>query len=1436
MSNNTLMISPIAIDMGAKYTGVWSGHYVVGTMPEDWHITGSLIHAPDGKAQWSQRNRTQKRHQSRGFKRRRLGKRLMHLILREVYGRNLSALPKDQQEFLNGLFNRRGFTYLSEELDEELLNSADRELVAELLPGFNADSDLPSQVNKILQDFSRCEALLKQSPYSLTGKDWNKKQTDWLSSQSVTDRNTQKNLKALIKEIREAFEKSVNAGKHGYHPRHDYLDHIRFDLKNIPTGQALCQSLGLTPDALANLVGHISNLQLRVLRRYFSDKKMQGGKDYWDEVRMAAVFWRWIKAWRPGGDHDKAAARTALLGLQGQPLLTVWVEQDPRLSIPPYEDQNNRRPPKCRSLLLDIDVLQRDFPQWRLCVQRLERAHTDMVSKLDAITGHDKHSPKSGGLDKGVLRDARLLQRVLDRNSSHDPYKLRMLSRRNLQEHLSHEFQNALDDLRRILDPHTDAFLSFACRYYEESREARSGYWEYSNNSRLLRVCSTTPPHKNKQLEILTAGILGIEPERIERAAFSTYLRDARIGRKTLAGILHDCAEAQKKYGSALKALWEQSVSERSRGGKLSNPEIIELFDRSANAARMIGQHLGQDEAQWERYKTPFSLAQIHNLLDDVHGFSSTCRACSVENHWRTSELQPGIAWAARLPADTVRPFDGVLARLIEAQAVRIARLKADQIRCSGENGARMHIPILLEQNFFEFAANLAEIKNAIKKKRDKLHGQAEKEREAWKSKDQRIKDASQGICPYNGAVLGNDGQVDHIVPQSLTHDWYGTSYNSEPNLIYCSIQGNDDKDEGEYSLENLHNRYLEAQFGHHDRRRITEELEKSLQPYLTGGRNKINFAELGSDDQRNLRHALFVPQLRRKLLPLLAQQNKSRVNGTQGWLARRISFHLRRELAGSDMEHFTLSVHRVQPEAVSAMRRILAKHEPIFGKKEQQPAASHVVDAAMVLATGLAEPAIARMLQTQHLTGEEGDASCLARLVPADIPIATLEAKAKYNKTKPWGQALFKDTYYGERFLPLLIDAKGLHAGFGPGNCIPFSVKLRKGIQADATALVLELLAPFLRYCGKNVCADADYWRGELARSKKPYLYFTVDKAAAFDHLWRVAKQNVNERERGQAELLAALRYSTVKKKVKEELENGNKPSEIREKYLADKLFTIKGKLTLKLYGGVTLKLGDDKMCAVTLPVRAAWESLLDDEMVRPLLGSKFPPEFDWDTLYQRHFPQQQSGRSHKGVRKEFSLPTLPEGGKGDFRLRRNDPQGNAVWQLATVEDTYNRGFARDGQGQVDFKAPVALNLFGKSSAVVPIDANETSQVRSVCPFDEWRSVEYPPALQGRFEELHYAPGSKDRFNVRVVMTWEQFQQINALAGNGWSSANDLPAEIKLDDGQKKEFQRTFDKLLGKPRSNLFLQQIGTNVVFWYIADGTSRGMRRLYQSGTVL
>lgn len=175
-----------------------------------------------------------------------------------------------------------------------------------------------------------------------------------------------------------------------------------------------CKKLSdIESTALSYLIGNLSNWELKPLRKYFNDKNHRGGA-YWDEARLAAKFENWIlKEWRINPKKDRKKAR----GKQGdyEKLKEEWEDQhkgkligfflnkDPFLTIPPYQDNNNRRPPKCQSLVLNVNYLNEDYPEWREWLDSLKK----IKSVKDYLRGYEDQlqSLKSSGHVKTGLNN-----------------------------------------------------------------------------------------------------------------------------------------------------------------------------------------------------------------------------------------------------------------------------------------------------------------------------------------------------------------------------------------------------------------------------------------------------------------------------------------------------------------------------------------------------------------------------------------------------------------------------------------------------------------------------------------------------------------------------------------------------------------------------------------------------------------------------------------------------------------------------------------------------------------------------------------------------------------------------------------------------------------------------------------------------------------------
>jgi len=136
------LISPIAIDLGAKNTGVYFAHYPAGGSLDRIEKGGKVYQLDSKGYTYLMANRTAARHQRRGYDRRQMAKRLFKLIWCEHFKLEWN---QNIQQAIGFLLNRRGFSFLAPEYNAEALAQFPKEAFNELPDGLkisqNADSD-----------------------------------------------------------------------------------------------------------------------------------------------------------------------------------------------------------------------------------------------------------------------------------------------------------------------------------------------------------------------------------------------------------------------------------------------------------------------------------------------------------------------------------------------------------------------------------------------------------------------------------------------------------------------------------------------------------------------------------------------------------------------------------------------------------------------------------------------------------------------------------------------------------------------------------------------------------------------------------------------------------------------------------------------------------------------------------------------------------------------------------------------------------------------------------------------------------------------------------------------------------------------------------------------------------------------------------------------
>ncbi len=828
-----------------------------------------------------------------------------------------------------------------------------------------------------------------------------------------------------FEEIKQDLERAINSVREntnsqqdtrpetGKEPVHGYMRRFAAALEKHDT---------LDGEKIYQLLAHIANLELKPLRAYFNDPRHKGG-DKWLPEEFNKIIPRWfLKNWRVSEQKDgleKVRNYQKLKQAWEQHKQTAskdkadavefWLKTDPELTIPPYQSHTNRRPPHCQSLVLNTAYMDEHYSQWKT-----------WLSLLDTTAAPDLSGLKNRYGSKPLLQEHELnrrrLQFLLDRTKSLDPYRLNAIWSRHHQrqkypedspeylqadEKLREEIAKSQlpDELKHDLDFNAEgSFGHFINKYYNSRRKAkdsrifihpltkpavkalnkehseklkRNPRWNDKNH--LLTLCPHRPRQKQHQMLSDIAAVLGLTAGQLEQKLDDTGFDSVEQlllsvhGLKTTA---EQAALAQKKFKGQLKNLLQrgkQLLKQEKKPSREQN-ELIQLEQKCKQKAQLLAERLWpelpkeEQAAKASRFRSIHSFAQIYNLVfKDRSGFSSTCPACSTDNAGRMVENKDGTARASRLPALSIRLIDGAVRKMAEYLAHHLAERHWQLIKEPLFNGNKVCVPLILEQNRFEFEPNLRKIKggNIPSKLKNEMEKQEQQLIESYQRKQQRIKESAGGICAYTGDSLADNGEIDHIIPRSSR---YGT-LNDEANLIYVSERGNKLKGNRVFFLADLNDRYKQHQFEGKTDKEIKQWIWQTLtgqppheNPSFVFGRY-LNFDNLSKDQQTAFRHALFLDSsdsLRQKVLEAIQNRNRTYVNGTQRFVAQVIAdkLHQMAERNGKEsqleFDYFEYPADPNHPKGVQNLRRQIADAVPELEKHEKQEDYSHHIDAHM--------------------------------------------------------------------------------------------------------------------------------------------------------------------------------------------------------------------------------------------------------------------------------------------------------------------------------------------------------------------------------------------------------------------------------------------------------------------------------------------------------
>lgn len=1386
MSKKTVY-SNIAIDLGGKYTGCVS--YTSSILPSADDFNAFIIEMPDdgNGIKYTVKDRTQKRHMVRSLDRFKKARKLIYLVTASIIRRELSS---DEKEAISSLMKRRGYTRLEAEIDLDILKECPVDLFTLYLNDlFDENQSLYDQFNQKCCDLDTAKAMKK----ALASEELS------IALKSSDLGKTEKTLyKSAFNTMVEAADNIINTCEFGNKHRKQYLSDIRFDINKDSRLTDIVNGLG-NSEKLYRCIGNISNLQLRALRWYFNDISMKGNPK-WIPEKFKKV---WVRAYKyfHYPKEDQLKARALIDNLESiEDATSLLFSIDPLDTIPPYEDQNNRNPPTDLTLLLSPKALDARYSKvWENWAEKFASLYPNLTYQLeDIVKNTDRKSrielKNSNSYTKSKVLHSYILQRLFDLSANKDEPVT--LLRSWVKDPSNSKLLSTAKIIHSVVGEREDDFYKLAQSYYNEVEMAKSGLWTVVE-SPLLEISEIHPPMKNKVISTLVGNVLGINND-FDYEKFLEVWKSPIKGRKTLKSICRDIEELRKNYGNTFKVEYDYAIySAKDKKKTLTSDQkkLVEIYKTIEEISPLLWSNISQDSLSEIKFNNPFSLSQLYTLIEtDTLGFSSNCVAVNKENNARMQFLSGNCALCSRLPTESVRPFDGAVGKILERQAYEIAKAKSSEIKeLDGLNDAVINVGILIEQNKFEYSASLATIKNSKYKKKIQKRAKSgvSRQLEQWKSKEQRIKDASRDLCPYTGEPISelSNGEIDHIIPRSFTKASMGTIFNSEANLIFCSKDGNQTKKENVYTLRDLSPKYLNAVFGTADSVKIKQEIDSTV-AILSDKNPRLLFDMMNQREQDCCRHALFMPHSKayQIVVSALARSYSTRVNGTQSYFVKAIISKLRNELSSWLKTHnstLNFFAYKVDPSDVHSTRENLSKSNPFLKKQENQPITSHAIDAMCVLSAASNVESISENISENGSIAYLSNLESLEKVLPNQYRIVRIEKKSFFNKDVPESRKLFKDTIYAEHFLTVMSLKDQLKVGFNwNSNDEGNSVEIVKGQKE-----FLEILAPFFT---DKVVIDGSFHA------------YKIDKIRAFNFIHKYLSHEIddNQMTKRQYELLNSLHYTTLNTDVST-IYSKNKFKERKEIMKKDN-FEIKVKFPswLKIAGRKSLE----------LPSKHEWESVVSK--FEDLLGKKV--ENGLDIFYERLNlkKKKNSALKHKGTRRVFSLPVIstPSGG---IRIRRQSVDNKDVYQIVeanTPESVLFKGFFVHNE-KVSWSDYVMLDSYiGKNLTYVgePV-ANSDCYVT----MDEERLVFKDDSLS-----IFMSPSSKDRSMIRIVQSFDDF---NSCLGGKFKSPLDVPSEITLVtndschdlDNFLSEINKDF---IGKPRDGkIKLLSIGNKVCYWY-------------------
>ncbi|GIX41413.1 MAG: hypothetical protein KatS3mg129_1146 [Leptospiraceae bacterium] len=1415
---------PIAIDLGAKFTGV----LVPESLEKSTKYSGYLLEFDKDNFNYSLRNRLLKRHLKRIKKRKKLVKRLFLLI--SYYEFQIDWENTEYYNLILGLFNRRGNNILdlNEEESKSILEILSFDDIKEIFSINLAELEDIDTIFDFLNFISKVVLEDKEKEFEEIFSKFRNIQVQDIKNklkEIYEDKNEIKEKEKALKEFANIINKLLDEKNNKKH-RKKYLQDIKSDLKDNKKLINFLKKHNLTIDKFVNLVGNLNNLPLKALRKYFNDKRFwnfykiyRENPSLWEKDRLKKIYLRWIRSWRPKKKINEEEIKNQKNHINilktGIDIIEFLLNTNPETTIPPYEIQNNRRPEKCQSLRLNKNYLDKHFKNWKNILIKLLKSdiynNTEIKYKLikEIKDQNIIPDPLIKDIYDYILKansklkisiETIILQLILDQTKEDDPLKIRDQINFLIQKGIGSKKQGQIirqtnQMMQKILtEKEINEFLNLAKEYYIVSNLAQKGLWiEDKPEHQILQKCNCKPKLKKNAKESIIKQILGFDVDINE---FIKSFEEDKLPNKNkkIKIACKNLSELRDKYKNQFKNYFEKL--KRTREDLLNNDEKEhkKIISYVEDLKQYFKEKYNLNEIQIKRFNSPYIYIQLYDVLEkDTSGFYKTCYACTIENDFRSELKSNGNAYAKRLTADSIRPFDSQVKLILERKAHNIEK-EILQPLINSLKDSKINLHILIEENNFSFEEQVYELKNNSKKRKEYIVKKQIFEKEVL-NKEQRIKEDSYYICAYTGKTIKeSEAEFDHIIPQSYSKKLKQTSYNHEANLIYVSREGNQNKKNQIYTLENLNKKYLKQIFETDDINKIKtiiEEKISNLKEY------DVYFANLDRKTRNIIRHGLFVPELRDIILnQFLTTKEKAIVNGTQKYFIKYLNQLLYKKYKGQIEIDYSLKSSR----DISFFRKEASIKYPEIFKEEIQSYFSHIIDCSVMM-----------VFYYNDKFDVEIEPENIIEFIPDSLKFIRITSTPVYRKSKIHSKQLFKDTLYKEDFVPLYYKEKHLYIGFSDENKI--DVKLLQAYKKNKQLFNNDLKTfynYFIKFIKREEYKNWDNLKDGLI------IKFNKQKVQSFLNsilIKILRKQRLTEREEFLYSFFKSISYYLLKENVFNHILKNNK--------LNEKIFDYLNEINL-LKEEFSIKIDNNQI--IYHPVYLEWYKLfyLIKEELKEYKKSKNKDinqlNKNIEKKLNEFFKQTiKNPLRHKKQKTIYSLVRVVNNKPGAFfRIKRyNSFNNQPVYQIICSNKVITKGYIKR-DNEIDFNTLSIINSL-TSYKSVPISDDLVLSDNFVY-HDEWFNIDinkYSDLKETGILKLQISPATKQRPYVRVRLGVNDFINLLELDREDLNSLKqNLLLNIKPDHLKKFNNDHPVIKKLGKINGNIKLIAVNHNWV----------------------